>query len=375
MTLTPYCSPEQGENFFCLLRFARISDTDNSLSLQKNQDAIIHSLNSLSHPLPLSLRPLIPLIYTRLLDTRLDRQLHPQTKTLLRQQTMRLIDVEMINRQWLEETFALLGKESIPVILLKGTAFSRNLYPIHAPRVGVDLDLLVTGDTFETVCELLGNTMKPVVQSHDRIATHNTLFERVFQPKKGGMPTVEIHRALTNPYIFNIDEQTLWKQSRKHPAYNSELIRILSPEDTLLHLAIHAFRDLNFCTHNLLDTHEVWCQWNPEPDVLQETAGQWGAAKVLYYMLQNTRTIMNTPIPEALLASLQPNRFHDRINKKILRPATGEARSNQHFPYRLTQLISQITFSDHPSRALKFQKDYLQTRIKDWLMTRRGSKP
>jgi hypothetical protein len=130
---------------------------------------------------------------------------------------------------------------------------------------------------------------------------------------------------------------------------------------------------LNFCAHNLLDAHEVWCQWKPEPDLLLETAEQWGAAKALYYLLQNTRTIMNTPIPEALLTSLQPGHFYDKINKKILHSATGEARSNQHFPYRLTQLLSQLTFTDHPSQALKFQADYLQTRIKDWLMTRWGS--
>lgn len=137
-------------------------------------------------------------------------------------------------------------------------------------------------DEFGTTCDLLNKTMKPVLQDPSRVATHETLFERVFVPNVGNGPTVEIHRGLTNPCIFSIDNQELWKTSRRHPSYNSELVRILSPENTLLHLAVHAFRDLNFCTHNLLDAHEIWCQWYPDQVKLLEQAARWGAKKVMF---------------------------------------------------------------------------------------------
>lgn len=365
----PYCDPEKGENYFCLLKCAGIMDNSSYFSNQKNREAIVYSLNTLPSLFPSYLRPLAPLIYSNLSEHNLIDKIQPEVKALLRQLSMSLIAVDILNQQWLTKTFSLLNKHAISVVLLKGTAFSRNLYPVHAPRIGVDLDLLVTGDTFETACELIGNIMQAVVQSNERIATHDTLFERVFQPKQGGMPTVEIHRGLTNPHIFSIDEQNLWAGSRKHPAYNSDLIRILSPEDTLLHLAVHAFRDLNFCNHNLLDTHEIWCQWKPDPDSLLERAKRWGAKQVLYYLLENSRIVMNTPIPETLLTSLQPKRLNNAINKKILEIVTQDYQLNNNFCYRITQLISQLSFPDSLSGSLKYQAHYMQTRMKDWFLS------
>jgi hypothetical protein len=80
---------------------------------------------------------------------------------------------------------------------------------------------------------------------------------------------------------------------------------------------------------------------------------------------------MNTPIPETLLTSLQPNRLNNAINKRILRIVTPDYQSNNNFRYRITQLISQLSFPDRLSRGLQYQAQYLQTRIKDWLMTKR----
>lgn len=366
-----YCSPDKGGDYYRLLQFATISETDDQLSVPKNQDAALGILNALNDNLLPALHPILPLIYNKLNKAVPAAQLQPEAKNLLRRHTMSLMGMDLINQKWLAETFSLFHQESLPVILLKSSAFSRNLYPVHAPRMGVDIDLLVTEDTFTAACNLLSTSMKPVLPDNNRMATYNTLFERSYLPRQGSIPMVEIHRALTNPHIFSIDEQTLWAGSRKHPAYDSELIRILSPEDTLLHLAVHAFRDLNFCTHNLLDMHEIWCQWKPDPKLLLEKAQRWGAKQVLYYLLKNSRIVMNTPIPETLLTSLQPNRVNNAITKKILRIVTQDYQSNNNFRYRITQLISQLLFPDRLSGGLKYQAHYIQTRMKDWFMTKR----
>jgi hypothetical protein len=366
MIVPAYGTLNNGNDYFFLLNFARItrgSEGDPHSIIVQN--AVLEALNSFSESLDPAIRPILPLIYRNTGQSGLRKQLHPKVQSLLRDKTLLLIAKELANRQWLIKHIEIFQKANIPIILLKGLAFAGTLYPENAPRLGVDLDILVTQDDFEPACKLLSKTMNPVLLSSKRAATHEKLFERVFSPKEGTRPTVELHRDLTNPSIFNIDQQSLWGASRKHPIYNSELVRILSPEDTLLHLAVHAFRDLDFCTHNLLDAHEVWCQWRPDPNKLLEFATQWGAKKVLFFLLENCREIMETPIPTTLLDSLEPSSFSNKINKKILQSSAQQNARHPSWQFRFTQLISQLLLPDSMTRGLRFQIFYLKLRVKD----------
>ncbi|EKD33631.1 MAG: hypothetical protein ACD_75C02638G0003 [uncultured bacterium] len=372
MLIPPYLQPKTKKSYLLLLNFAKITERLNEdYFLRKDTHAVLEALNLFSKSIDPALRPILPLIYRNTDLSGLRDQLHPNVQKLLRDHTLRLITEEMANRQWLIKHLEIFQQANIPVILLKGLAFAGSLYPVNAPRLGVDLDLLVSQDNFEPACTLLGKTMVPLLLSTKRVATHDTLFERVFSPREGTRPIVELHRGLTNPSIFNIDQQTLWAASRKHPAYNSESVRILSPEDTLLHLAVHAFRDLNFCTHNILDAHEVWCQWQPDQEKLLERATQWGARKVLFCLLTNCRAILETPVPGTVLNRLQPANVTNWINKKILQSTTLYDAAHTSLRYRLMQLTSQLTLPDHPLRGLKFQLTYARTRLNDWFIHRR----
>lgn len=326
------------------------------------------ALRTLENLIDSSMQPLLPLIYANTPKKGLLNQLPPHIKESLKQEALQLIAKDMANQQWLKQALARLHDKGIPVILLKGAAFARYLYPQSAPRIGVDIDLLVKEADFQGACELASElAMEPVVLDDRRLATHDMLFERVFKPKNAATSWIEIHRGLTNPFIFHIEEQHLWSASREHPAYGLDSVRVLSPEDTLLHLAVHAFRDLDFCTHNILDAHEAYCQWKPDNEILLERASHWGAKHVLYYLLSNTKAIMDTPIPLSLLSELRPERPRDLLNKKILRMNLTQDYANKPFGYRFIQLVSQISFPDRPSRGIHFQTHYIGTRIKDWL--------
>lgn len=376
MSTPPYCSPIIRDDYLLLLNFARITGSSKESQFPRtNTDAVVETLNSFSESVNPALRPFLPLIYRNAIQSGLRDHLQPDVLTLLRNNTLWLIKEDMANQQWLLKNFENFRKANLPVILLKGLAFAGSLYPDNAPRLGVDLDLLVRDDDFETACALLSQTMNPVLLSNKRVATHDTLFERVFSPKEGSRPIVELHRGLTNPSIFNIDQQILWTSSRNHPVYNSELVRILSPEDTLLHLAVHAFRDLNFCTHNLLDAHEVCCQWQPDQERLLERATQWGARKILFYLLANCKAIMETPVPNTLLNRLQPANAIQWINTEILQSTALDDAPQTSLRYRLIQLTGQLTFPDYPLRGLKFQLTYAQTRLKDWIINQRRKHP
>ncbi|MEN8140622.1 MAG: nucleotidyltransferase family protein, partial [Thermodesulfobacteriota bacterium] len=183
MKTATYSQPRKKESYLSLLHFARISGSNSNGNYSDDyKAAMVEALNAATSSSSPALRPLIPLIYHKTGQTGLRDIIQPQAKKILREKTVQLIGLEMFNQQRLKEIIASHKNERIPVILLKGAAFSGSLYPANAPRVGVDLDLLVMQDDFEAACKLLGQTMEPVLLSSERLATHDTLFERVFGP-------------------------------------------------------------------------------------------------------------------------------------------------------------------------------------------------
>ncbi|GEM_PF-813826 len=363
------CCDSKPEEYLLLLHFARISRIAETQVPERHHDIdILEALRPLSASIDPAITPLLPLIYHNTARTGLRCRLPPELTATLKNGTMRLVAQDLANRQWLLRNLEAFEKAHIPVILLKGAAFAGTLYPDNTPRLGIDLDLLVTGDCFDDACAILGRTMNPVLLSDKRSATHDTLFERVFTPRDGGIPTVELHRDLTNPSIFHINQQRLWEASRRHPVYNSESVRLLSPEDTLLHLAVHAFRDLDFCNHNILDAHEVWCQWHPDPESLTDRATQWGARKALFYLLATCQASMGTPVSDTLLNSLKPSRICDGINRKILQSPVPSTTDRNTLGYRLIQLMSQLTFPDRLLWGIRFQVSYARLRVHDWII-------
>ena len=357
----PYCHPSKPAAYFDLLRLARIhaaNDGDEGSDL-----CGLQALQALPK-VGANVQNLLPLLYRSASRSGCYQRLAPEIQQLLKQHTMATIGQAMVQRKWLQTTLDLLSEKRIPIILLKGVAFAGLLYPAEAPRPGVDIDLLVREKDFEPACSQLEQAMTPLILAQDRLATHRTLFERVFVPEGKGGTVIEIHRGLTNPHLFDIDETRLWDSSRPHPAHHDEQIRILSPEHTLLHLAVHAFRDLDFCTHNLLDVHELVSQYPVDNEFLVGEARRWGARKVLYYLLHNAKAIMDTSIDPSLLAALDPGEAINRRNRRILQaPALNDP--SKSFRYRLTQLAGQMLFPDRLSNALRFQAHYAATRIRD----------
>lgn len=352
------------ENYGQLLRFARINKKQVLEAITDTTRSDIAVLNALP-TIEFSIRPLIPLIYRNAIESDVFNKLDSKTQVFLRQHTLDLVGKELLNQQWLKTTFESFNENNIPIILLKAAAFARNIYPADAPRPGVDLDFLVKEKDFNKACEVLGDTMNPIVMSQARLATHNSLFERMFVPKDNTTPVVEIHRGLTNPYIFTICENHLWSASRKHPAYDNEGVRILSIEHTLLHLAVHAFRDMDFCNHNLLDVHELISQHGVDAEELTNEAIDWGGRKILYYLLDNAKNVMETPIENSLLSKLEPGRLQKRIHRKLLQ-SSSQPKIEITFGDRARQLASQLLLPNRLRSAIKFQVHYAATRIRDF---------
>lgn len=358
--MTPYCLQTKSPDYFELLRFSRVTGLETTSRDMSSTLAVLNSLPTTNLPV----RPLIPLLYRNALQTKIFEDICEESQVFLKQSSMILVGKELANQQWLKTTIESFDKHDISIILLKGAAFANVLYPPDAPRPGGDVDFLVRTADFDKTCEVLSATMNPTVMAENRLFTHRTLFERSFVSSKRSVPDADVHRGLTNPHIFTIDEEALWSASQPHKEHNKERVRVLSPEHTLLHLAVHAFREMDFCTHNLLDAHELISRKGIIEKVLLENASDWGAKTILYYLLFNVRAAMNTKIEPDLLTKLQPNLVRRRIHSSFLRSKTLHS-GEKSIRHRAAQFGSQLIFPDKITAAIRFQTEYARTRIKD----------
>ncbi len=316
-----------------------------------------------------ALWPLLPRLLANLEQGGLEQRLPQSTRRRLRRTATDAVAAHLLHEQWLIRLLEQLERAQIPVMLLKSSAFARLLYPANKPRIGRDLDLMVRQEHFARAGKLLEKTLQPVTLDHARPATRAALFERVYRPRNGAGPTVELHRALTNPGVFHIDEEKLWDASLPHPRYGSRFVRVLSPEHSLLHLAVHAFRDLDFCTHNLLDAHRILTRWRPDPERLARTAGHWGARNVLHCLLHNAEATLQSPIPAPLKQALEPGRLRRKAMRSLLSSNHNRARPDgrKSRRYRQLQLLAQWTFPDSPHQGMKYQLNYAALRLGDAL--------
>jgi len=349
--------------YLSLLRFSRISDTAPLPSKSLEENNTISAINLLTEQ-RFNAQPLLPLIYKKAISTDLIDKISPKARVFLRHGAMTAVGKSLIHKSWLEKAAYLFYTNNIDVILLKGSAFAETIYPAGFPRVGVDIDILVRDRDFDAACRLLGMTLEPVLLSSQRIATHQNLFERVFSSKSGASLIVELHRGLTNPYIFNIEEARLWSASKAHPKAEYKGLHLLSIEDTLLHLAVHAFRDLDFLSHNLLDAHEFICQNGIDKARLMQRASDWGAKSVLYWLLNNAHHLMETPVADGILDNLEPPAIRKILQGSLL-TAHSDMDGEKKHRHRVLQLVSQLLLPDSLFSGLRFQAHYFYTRFKD----------
>jgi hypothetical protein len=364
-----FCSRKKSQCFAEQLRTARISMEPGHRADQRHPTATPDpSVFEVALQDP-GLWRLIPLVHRAAIANEAFCHLPPTVQTNLRNRSQRLVVAELYKRHFLASLLRLLDAHRVPVILLKGTAFFGTLYSPDAPRATSDIDLLVKPSDFVTACAILSQDMVPQCKESHRPAYYKQLFERTFRKEHPAPVTVDLHRQLTNPYIFSIDDNVLWATSREYPSAERSMhsLRGLSPEATLLHLAIHAFRDLDFCTHNLLDAHEIVCQWAPDWNRLVEMAFDWTASGVLYYLLQNCSELMQTPIPKPVLSRLRPMRLRRTIALRLTASGGLSEHATKTTGYRIKQLISQALLPDKSMGGVRFQANYSYLCAKDWL--------
>ncbi len=204
--------------------------------------------------------------------------------------------------------FNVLHENDLPFIALKGAHLAEGVYSDPALRIMTDLDILVREmDVSRAASLLIQIGYAPWDKTVDDPADHH-----IPPLVKSGTVPVEIHWGLHRvkvPARANI--LGLWE--RAVPAkLGSGKALVLSVEDLLLHLSLHAAQH-NFDSKlsGIYDIHETIRSSHSQINwkELEARAHRWGARKALFLMLQLSVDLLDTAVPSGFLERIRPADF------------------------------------------------------------------
>jgi hypothetical protein len=313
------------------------------------------------------LTPLIPLIYKKIKGQEQNTPLSEKLIAKMKYIAHQAIAVDMENQQVLSNVFNEFAKNDIKVILLKSAAFSGTIYSSAAPRIGVDLDILIQQQDIQKAFAVISQIASPKEVPTQRAHSHHTSFEHSFilKPQENTEVIIELHTGFFHQGLFSEIPHAFWHQSVPHPAYTHDNVRMLCPEHNLIHLAIHAFGNLSYTHHNVLDAHELISQNEINWPLLYECASTMRSRKALYALLTHSISLFGTSVsmaPETPLKLKGRNTVSIKIASglpdKLNLPFKG-------LSYRLMQLLIWPIMCDRTVDFLLFQKDYFNKRKQD----------
>lgn len=206
------------------------------------------------------------------------------------------------------ELLRALAARGIETMLLKGIHLARFVYPEPGLRSMADVDLMVRRDRLaeaEAVALELGYGPLPRPDLEQFCSWSNHLAKL----EKDGAPVIELHWAVERPTSpFRIDHDALWARSAA-AELEGVPVRLLSPEDLLLHLVLHGSYHHHFdrsALKGLVDLqavvtrHQASLDW----DLVARRAGEWGAGCFAYVTLRLAAEVLDVPVPAAVLGAL-----------------------------------------------------------------------
>ncbi len=231
--------------------------------------------------------------------------------------------------QELNQVLAALSAAGMPVVLLKGALLAETAYGNPALRPMADLDLLVPRNRIQEVPHLLeplGYRLQPGPAGHP-LAFSTRYGGEIALIKTLPISTValDVHWNLVAfwwvHYTTRLDLEAVWQAAQPITLHGLPVLQ-LCPEDTLIHLCLHAglshsyahlpnFIDIDRClaTYPDLDWDRLW-----------RRAGEFQVRVPTYFGLLFTRELLNTPIPDQVLARLSPSAARRWAVNRLVHP-------------------------------------------------------
>ena len=201
---------------------------------------------------------------------------------------------------------ALRSALTVPFLIIKGAALAQRWYDDPSLRTYVDIDVLVRHTDFRGASEALVNAGFTHL-----LPSWNGLLARGMAevPLKHRSSTVDLHWHLIarqDPRReIELDEAAIFDRADALTLGGVD-VATLDCEDTLLHLCIHSGLDGGRRLHQLVDVDRVIRSGRINWDRFTARAKEAKAHPLCGAIVQRCHELIGTPVPEELLAHLQP---------------------------------------------------------------------
>jgi hypothetical protein len=244
---------------------------------------------------------------------------------------------------------AALGDE--PAMLIKGADYGHRLYLSRFLRPMQDIDILVTADRIDAVCERLRDAGL-VRQRAFGAARDPEYHERVFFL---GRVLVEVHQSFMQRMRHRIDYDAIWRRRVPTEIGGRRVFR-LDDVDALTYHALSMSKDQFHV--RLIRYVDLWLLLRQRDGIALAAAGRardWQTARALYGALSLGCRLFpefRTDDVSAAMTHALPAATRRFVDRWVL-PRPSELGRNEH-PPRVLQLWRKACLMDAPRRGLAF---------------------
>jgi len=218
-----------------------------------------------------------------------------------------------------------LAEAGITAIVLKGAALAMSVYPNIADRVMSDADLLVRPEQrnlAKTALESAGFQFLP--ETPHRFGPFDTAFTGEMSFRRVNGAVIELHWEIEPIEWFRrltvLDMNAIWKDAQLLVLGHTRSLQ-LSPVDMMLHLCLHLAQ--HGYTHlvgysdilQLLKYHPTF-DW----DRFLLRARRFRLRAICYFPLEVAFSVLEAPIPPAVLKALMPPVWRRGLVRRIADP-------------------------------------------------------
>ncbi|MBN2531047.1 MAG: nucleotidyltransferase family protein [Deltaproteobacteria bacterium] len=269
---------------------------------------------------------------------------------------------------YFREFISVANQHGIDVAPLKGAELLTSVYPPNEDRgLLADIDFLVKAENFAFVNTLLMQKgyVKRVIPGRKHTASQLKDSGYYLQISATKKILFEAHRFLVQQERHPINYEALWKRTIDSN-FDGVPCKRLAPEDTFLHLIIHAFTDcFSELTRPLRDLELLIENQKPDFHILIARSKAWKCERALWLMFMLLKKTRNIDIDDAFIRAIAPKVAVSNVLSFLVPDENGFR--FQQLDHRKRQIVLWPFLMDGVVPIIRFAKYYSILRITDFI--------
>lgn len=300
---------------------------------------------------------LIAIIYYNLKRNNYLKKIPKNSLSRLKEGYYNAIYIDMQQRGWLEDFIRRRLPSDLRVILLKGSSTWGTIYPLKAPRTGCDIDILVRERDFDRITAIMDEIADRQILDESRVFTNRAGYEYSYRVRD--LPVaVEIHRALSHPFVGDVNIDALFEGARVHPYYRDNRVLILSPLLQLINIFVHSIKHADITAQEIVDSYRIIKRYRLSIEEISKMAKRHRLSQYSALFLGSVFELIDDISEPEIEFSWTPLY---RLKREIF---SLLHHSEIRISLRIRQLLS-LLLIDNLTDVLRFSSFYTTLRLKD----------